>query len=124
MGRRGRFRGEESDAGDWQIRDCAIVLPLDVARRVWVRARAWSSEGARVEVIGSMVIVWPRWSPAVSDAEPIGEFSIRWFVPAANQATIYWMAWNRAQGGSEEEVWRVVELLAGFRVRHQPKADD
>ena len=45
--------------------------------------------------------------------EPIGGFWVRWHDPTDDQATIWKVEWDPAEGGSEEEVWRAVEVLAG-----------
>lgn len=95
------------------MRRCAVVLPLWVAATVWLRARAWGGEGARLEKFGSRVMIRARGSAGGAAPELFGEFSIAWFAPRRDQATICRVAWNRAEGGSEADVWRVAELLAG-----------
>jgi hypothetical protein len=38
---------------------------------------------------------------------------VRWHDPSEEQATLWKVEWDPAEGGSEAEVWRAVEVLAG-----------
>jgi len=38
---------------------------------------------------------------------------VRWHDPADAQATLWKVEWDPAEGGSEDEVWPAVEILAG-----------
>jgi hypothetical protein len=52
--------------------------------------------------------------PTPRTASPhAGGFWIRWHDPTDARATIWKVEWDPAEGGSEEEVWQAVEILAG-----------
>jgi hypothetical protein len=42
---------------------------------------------------------------------------VKWPEPIEQQATIWKVDWDSVEGGSEEEVWRAIEVLAGGPVR-------
>jgi hypothetical protein len=97
----------------WQTRPVEIVLPIDVVRKMFRRARLWSSEeGGRFESRTNAVLLWssagrpPRGSL-------VGSFSVRWRQPGSGLATVHEVAWNPANGGSLEEICRALEVLAG-----------
>jgi hypothetical protein len=41
------------------------------------------------------------------------DFYARWHDPTDEHATIWKVEWDPAAGGSEEEIWRALEILAG-----------
>jgi hypothetical protein len=55
------------------------------------------------------------WSTSDDNAggEPVDCFYARWHDQPTDQATIRKVEWDPAAGGSEAEVWRAVEVLAG-----------
>jgi hypothetical protein len=97
----------------WQSRPVEIVLPIDVVRKMFRRARLWSvEEGGRFETRASAVLLWSdRGRPPAGRL--VGSFSVRWRQPGAGLATIHELAWNPANGGSLSEICRALEVLAG-----------
>jgi hypothetical protein len=68
--------------------------------------------GGRFDRRSACVLIRSTNADAES-GEPIGAFWIRWHDPTEEQATLWKVEWDPAEGGSEEEVWRAVEVLAG-----------
>ena len=63
---------------------------------------------------GAAILVWSGQLGAPGEAsEPIGTVYVRWHDPIEEQATIWKLEWDPAEGGGEDEVWRAVEVLAG-----------
>jgi hypothetical protein len=48
---------------------------------------------------------------------PCDAARIRWHDPTGEQATLWKVEWDPAEGGGEDEVWRAVEVLAGGPVQ-------
>ncbi len=46
-----------------------------------------------------------------------GYLRVHWHEPAEDMATLALIAWDEANGGTEEEVWQAMELLAGRAIR-------
>jgi len=97
----------------WLTRPVEIVLPIDVVRRMFRRARQWSiEEGGRFESRTNAVLLWSQRGRRPAGGL-VGSFSVRWRQPGAGLATIRQVAWNPANGGSLEETCRALEVLAG-----------
>jgi hypothetical protein len=104
-----------SEAAPWQSCEVSIVLPIAVADAMWERARKWDVEGGgRFDAHSSAILLWSgpiqngaRWPVLVGSA------FVHWRAPTADQATIYALAWDPNSGGSEQELRRAVNLLAG-----------
>lgn len=97
----------------WPAREVAVVLPIATARAMFERARRFDVErGGRFDARGAAVLLWST-SDQSESGEPLGCFYMRWHAPTEAQATIWKVEWDPAEGGSEEEVWRAVEVLAG-----------
>jgi hypothetical protein len=105
--------GRRLPPSSWQFHPVEIVLPIDVVRKMFRRARQWSvEEGGRFDSRTSAVLLWShRGRPPAGGL--LGSFSVRWRQPGAGLATIHEVAWNPAHGGSLEETCRALEVLAG-----------
>jgi hypothetical protein len=109
----------------WRAREVALVQPRPAQRAPGTRlARAMSDRAARFDLEaggrfdrrGATVLVWSGPFDAAGDrAEPVGCFYVRWHDPAEDQATIWRLEWDPAQGGSGEEVRRALAILADRR---------
>lgn len=97
----------------WSAREVAVVLPIATAKAMFERARRFDVErGGRFDARGGAVLLWST-SDDNDAGEPIGCFYVKWHTPVDRLATIWKVEWDPAEGGSEEEVWRAVEVLAG-----------
>ena len=97
----------------WQTRPVEIVLPIDVVRKMFRRARLGSTEeGGRFESRTNAILLWSQRRPRPAGGL-VGSFSVGWRQPGAGLATIHEVAWNPANGGSLEEICRALEVLAG-----------
>lgn len=98
----------------WLSRDVAIVLPIDQARAIFARAEQYDIEtGGRFDKRSACVLIWSTNAVASEGGEPVGAFWIRWHDPSDQQATIYRLEWDASAGGTEVEVRRALEVLAG-----------
>lgn len=117
---------------DWQSRDINLVLPEELGRAMWDHAQSfgmgnggrfdtesasyWQRDGLEDTYEGDdRVEIWSN--SAGADAEPTGVFYFDWDTPGSGQVTIYQIAWDPTEGGSEAEVWIAMELLAGQSLR-------
>jgi hypothetical protein len=104
-----------TEAAPWRSREVSIVLPVRVASAMWERARKWDVElGGRFDVHSSAILLWS--GPIQAEARwpvLVGSIFVSWRSPTEDQATIYAVAWDPESGGSEEEMLRAVNLLAG-----------
>jgi hypothetical protein len=97
----------------WSSRDVAITLPIAEAEAMFARAKRFDIDrGGRFDRRDAAVLIWSAGQLA-EDAEPTGCFFVRWRHPVPSAATIYRLEWDAAAGGSEAEVWRALEVLAG-----------
>jgi hypothetical protein len=97
----------------WPAREVAVVMPIATAQAMFARAERFDIErGGRFDRRSACVLIWSTNADA-EGGEPIGGFWIRWHDPTEEQATLWKVEWGPAEGGSEEEVWRAVEVLAG-----------
>jgi hypothetical protein len=103
----------------WPAREVAVVLPIATARAMFDRARRWDVDaGGRFDARGAAIVVWSGQLGELGErSEPIGIAYVRWYDPTDAQATLWKVEWDPAAGGSEEEVWRAIEVLAGAPVR-------
>ncbi len=98
-----------------------IVLPYRTAELVANRAiEAW---GPTATVIQNPkltnVSVWQSRRGRVGPgAMRLGWFSIVWGTPSVDQATITYLEWDPEYGGSEDELRRQINQLAGWPVAH------
>ena len=98
----------------WPAREVAVVLPIATARAMSERAERFDVErGGRFDRRSACVLIWSTNAAAADSGEPIGGFWVRWHDPTDAQATLWKVEWDAAEGGSEEEVWQAVEVLAG-----------
>ena len=104
-----------SEAEPWVSREVEIVVPMHVAHEMWERGRKWDvSSGGRFDTHSSSVLLWSR--PIQADERwpaLVGSFFIRWRSPNAHSATIYAIAWNPEEGGSDAEMYQAIGLLSG-----------
>jgi hypothetical protein len=104
-----------SEAAPWQSREVSIVVPAAAASTMWERARKWDVEsGGRFDAHSAAILLWSgpiragaRWPVLV------GTIFVAWRTPSEEQATIYAIAWDPENGGSEAEMWQAVSLLSG-----------
>jgi hypothetical protein len=99
----------------WPAREVAVVLPIATARAMFARAERFDVErGGRFDRRSACVLIWSACAAADAErGEPIGGVWMRWHDPTDEQATLWKVEWGPAEGGSEAEVWRAVEVLAG-----------
>lgn len=104
-----------SATAPWHSREVEIVLPATVASTMRERARKWDVEsGGRFDAHSSAVLLWSK--PIQLDQTfPVlmGSLFIRWGKPTEDRATIYAIAWDPEAGGSEEELRKAINVLAG-----------
>lgn len=97
----------------WVERALDVALPLDVVLAVFARARRFDVDaGGRFDARSAAIVVWSA-PDAVESSEPIGTVYVRWHSPTEGQSTIWKLEWDPGRGGSEAEVWRALEVLAG-----------
>jgi hypothetical protein len=104
-----------SETAPWQSREVTITLPASVASAMWERARKWDVEaGGRFDVHSAAILLW---SGPIQPGAPwpvlLGSLFVHWRTPTDDQATVYAIAWDPESGGSEDEMLRAVNLLAG-----------
>jgi hypothetical protein len=98
----------------WSAREVAVALPLELAEAVFRGGELWDIDrGGRFDKLGSAVLVWSTNAHASEQGEPVGGFYVRWHDPTEDEATAWKIEWDPTAGGSEAEVWRALELLAG-----------
>jgi hypothetical protein len=101
-------------AGAWRTRELAIVLPIDEARALFARAERFDLErGGRFDRRSACVLIWSTSAAAAESGEPVGAFWVRWHDPTERHATLSRVEWDPTAGGTEAEVWRALEVLAG-----------
>jgi hypothetical protein len=97
----------------WRSRLVGVVLPLGLAEAMFARAGQWDiDKGGRFDRRLAAVLVWSGNAVAAEQGEPVGGFHVRWSDPDENSATVWKVEWD-PDGGSEDEVWRALEVLAG-----------
>ncbi|MBI3966233.1 MAG: hypothetical protein HY329_11425 [Chloroflexi bacterium] len=86
-----------------------------------MRARARQfhvQRGGRFDVVASMILIWTgALDVRVGESDIIGGFHIQPNTPAGGLATICRLEWSPEDGGSEEMLWRAIELLSGRFIR-------
>ena len=98
-----------------------IVLPYRTAELVANRAiEAWGPSATVVQSAKQTnVSVWPSRRGRVGPgAVRLGWFSIIWGTPSVDQASITYLEWDPEYGGSEDELRRQINQLAGWPVAH------
>ena len=90
-----------------------IVIPTATALLICQRAQSrWGPQvGAEPGGAATVVLVW-----SAAHGAPLGSFTIVWDTPAADEATITQLAYDRARGGSEDLVRQAINQLAGWPV--------
>src|SRR5579859_1134904 len=104
---------------NWRQRPVKIILPLSTALAMWNRAQKFArTQGGRFEVQANGIVLWPT---AFRDAEtaPTARIHIEWYDPTPEHATITQIDWNVAEGSTEANARRVIDVLAG----REPKGD-
>ncbi|MBI3966548.1 MAG: hypothetical protein HY329_13020 [Chloroflexi bacterium] len=90
-------------------------LPSPTARAMWSRARRYRvAAGGRFEARSAAIIIRSNESGPTKEAPPIGSLLIAWQSPTPETATIYRLQWDPESGGSERELWRALDVLAGI----------
>jgi hypothetical protein len=80
---------------------------------MWDRAERFDvDQGGRFDRRGAAVLVWSAPLVDGADGEPIGAAYVRWHDPDDGHATLWRLEWDAA-AGSEAEVRRALEVLAG-----------
>jgi hypothetical protein len=101
----------------WRSRLVGVVLPRELAEAMFRRAELWDVEkGGRFDRRSAAVLVWSTNANASEQGEPVGGFYVRWHDPDENSATV-WKVERDPKDGSEDEVWRALEVLAGQPIR-------
>lgn len=102
-------------ATEWRSRGVDIRLPRATLERMWERARRSFDvkQGGRYDARSRTTIL--LWSGRLTNpgAEPVGAFCVRWNGGAPDEAAIWQVAWTPRRGGSESQVWRAIQVLAG-----------
>ncbi len=96
-----------------------VVLPLRLTLDMFKRADQWDVEsGGRYDRRGAAIIVWSSsFTADQAKSEPQGTAYFHWRTPTGYEATLWKLEWDPAQGGSEEELWVALEVLAGRALR-------
>lgn len=98
-----------------------IVLPYCTAELVANRAiEAWGPSATVVQSAKQTnVSVWQSRRGRVGPgAVRLGWFTIIWGSPSVDQASITYLEWDPEYGGSEDELRRQINQLAGWPVAH------
>ena len=115
-GRTVERRVVEEPPAPWETRDVSVALPMIEAEAMWYRARRFDLDhGGRFEARSGALVLWSgpdRWRAA-----PILMVWVHWHRPSRGQAELFRVEWDPRRGGSEAEVWRALELLAGRAMR-------
>lgn len=114
-----RSRDEMAVALNRQIEK--IVLPFRTAELVANRAiEAWGPAATVVQNprLTNVSVFQVRRGRVVPGARRLGWFSIAWGSPSVDQATITYLEWDPEYGGSEDELRRQINQLAGWPVAH------
>lgn len=111
-------------ATEWRSREVGLTMPRAALESMWERARRSFdvTQGGRYDARSRTTML--LWSSLLTTAgaEPVGAFTVDWHGPSDDEATIKRVAWTSRTGGSEAQVWRAIQVLAGvdWPVRRAP----
>ncbi len=96
-----------------------VALPIELVLDMFRRADRFDVDsGGRYDRRGSTIIVWSANFVANDrTSETQGTAYFHWRSPTEGQATLWKLEWDPAEGGSEEELWVALEVLAGRSLR-------
>ena len=95
-------------ADAWQYRPASLVLSDSAGAAL--RARKANDNG---ETVGRRVRVAVRRSGPDKAGTPLGALFLRWRGEEDGPVTIYYLGWDPAAGGTEQEIRRAAAQLAG-----------
>ena len=102
-------------------REVKFVVPVSEMRRICERARReWGPDAEEMPTPRHAIVkFWlGRTVHYQHGHAPVGQFSVHWHTPNDPLATIDRIEWDPAQGGSEAEVYEVINTLAGWPLAH------